>query len=165
MDQVILKRENCGDTHGFMVSAMFVPIRSPLKKPYISGFNSSKKRYKNAILTTHAEVQALNNLRYQCAKFRIRSVKADLHIFRKNRNGNMTSSAPCHHCTLQLAASKVVSIRFLYYFTESGELEKIKFKDWQQKEMNSFPYISRSKRFCESPKYSQNCSTLRAKNQ
>jgi len=147
MEEVINKRENCGDNHGFLVSAMFVPIRSPLKKSYVYGFNSSKKRYKNAKLTTHAEIQALNNLRYQCAKYRIRSVKADLHIFRKTRDGQLSSSAPCWHCTLQLMSSKVVTIRNLYYFNESRNVEKINFKNWQNMQMQmQTTHISRNHR-------------------
>jgi tRNA(Arg) A34 adenosine deaminase TadA len=153
----MLKRESCGDNHGFLVSAMFVPIRSSIKKSYIYGFNSSKIQYKNAKLTTHAEIQALNNLRYQCAKYRIRSVRADLHIFRKTRDGNMSGCAPCRYCTLQLTSSKVVSVRNLYYFDETGKLEKIKFKDWKILQ-NSLPkqHVSRNQRLFNCPDYQKN---------
>ena len=146
-DSVISKRESCGDNHGFMVSAMFVPIRNPMKKSYISGFNSSKKMYKNPKRSTHAEIQALNNLRYQCSKYRVRKVRADLYIFRKTRDGNMASSAPCYPCTMQLAASKVVSIRKLYYYTENGEELKIGFSDYcNECSKNEHRHISRGRR-------------------
>ena len=144
MEKVIAKREQCGDNHGFLVSAMFVPVRKCIKKHYIYGFNSSKRRYCNSHMTTHAEIQALNNLRYHLAKHRIRQVKADLHIFRKTRDGNLSSSAPCYHCTLELAMSKCVEIRNLYYYTNDGTRIKEPFKNWLEN-IGECKHISRSK--------------------
>ena len=146
MDEVIAKRESCGDGHGFLVSAMFVPVRKNIKKPYICGFNSSKTRFNNVCMTTHAEIQALNNLRYHLSKHRVRQIRADLYIFRKTRDGDMASSAPCHHCTLELAASKCVAIRNLYYFADGGSPKKIHFQEWVNLSKTcKNPHISRSK--------------------
>jgi len=97
------------------------------------GVNSTKKRYKNENITTHAEIQALNNLRYKLTKYRIRKIKVDLFVVRFLKNGELSLSAPCLHCSIELSKNKYVEINNLYYSTQNG-LIKIKFNDWMKTE-------------------------------
>jgi tRNA(Arg) A34 adenosine deaminase TadA len=93
------------------------------------GVNSTKKRFKNKNITTHAEIQALNNLRYILTKNKIRKTKVDLYVFRFLKNGDLSLSAPCHHCSVELSKNKYIEINNLYYSVDNG-LIKIKFNDW-----------------------------------
>lgn len=97
------------------------------------GINSSRKRFKNDNITTHAEIQAMNNLKYKLSRHRIRKIKVNLIVLRFLKNGCLSCSAPCYHCTTEISKNKCIEINNLYYSTDNG-IAKMKFDDWMKNE-------------------------------
>ena len=89
-------------------------------KNLASGKSSTRKQYNTP--TTHAEVDALNNLRrHQKCK------PVNLIVVRFNSRGDLCSSRPCYHC-LRTLMNSGLRIRFVYYSCD-GEMMKEKFDE------------------------------------
>lgn len=74
-----------------------------------------KKQMKCSLLTVHAEVSALQQLKHKC--YESRSI--DLIVVRYDTEGNPCISKPCTHCVTYF---QDLPIRRVYYYNEDGEL-------------------------------------------
>ena len=94
------------------------------------GENSERIRFGNNRLSTHAEMDALRKLDNLFRIQKCKKQKMDLVVIRVNKSGNLCESAPCYHCTKELAKSSVVIINKLYFSRFDGTISCIKFSDW-----------------------------------
>jgi len=99
------------------------------------GTNSNKSRFNNKYITTHAEIQAYENLKYKMSRYEGKLNKnkrktMDLISIRFLKTGELSDSAPCLHCSIELNKNKIVKINNLIYSTSSGTIVKIKFDDY-----------------------------------
>jgi hypothetical protein len=98
------------------------------------GENSERFRFGNNRLSTHAEMDALQKLDNLIRIKKCKKQKMDLVVIRVNKTGNLCESAPCYHCTKELAKSPVVTINKLYFSRSNGTITCIKFSDWIKNE-------------------------------
>lgn len=100
------------------------------KGKVVIGENSERSLHGNSLIKTHAEMDAMKNLTgfIRCKK--IKKEKMNLIVLRINKGGNLCESAPCYHCTLELAKNKNIHIDKLYYSRADGTITCIKFKEW-----------------------------------
>ena len=75
-------------------------------------------------------MDAMKNLTSFIRCKKIKKEKMNLIVLRINKGGNLCESAPCHHCTLELAKNKNIHIDRLYYSRADGTITCIKFKEW-----------------------------------
>jgi len=108
------------------------------------GENSNKSRYGNKNIYIHAEIDALNKLYSLIRIQKCKKQKMDLLVIRVNKSGNLCESAPCYHCTQELAKAKVVSINKLYFSRWDGTITCIKFTEWSK---NDNLHISKGWRY------------------
>ena len=94
------------------------------------GENSDKPLYSNNKIKTHAEMEALNKVKGLLKYQKIKKNKMNLIVIRVNKLGNLCESAPCFHCTQELANNNHVQINKLYYSRSDGSITCIKFSDW-----------------------------------
>ena len=74
---------------------------------------------------------------------KIKNKKMDLIVLRVTKNGKLSQSAPCFHCTFQLSNSNLININRLYYSASENTIDCIKFSDWISKGTN---HVSKSRR-------------------
>jgi cytidine deaminase len=94
------------------------------------GENSERMRFNNIKMTTHAEMDALKKLGGLIRVQKCKKQKMDLVVIRVNISGNLCESAPCYHCTQELAKTKIVSINRLYFSRHDGSITCVKFSEW-----------------------------------
>ena len=94
------------------------------------GENSERFRFGNTRLSTHAEMDALKKLDNLIRVQKCKKQRMDLVVIRVNKSGNLCESAPCYHCTRELASSKVVTINKLYFSRWDGTITCVKFTEW-----------------------------------
>lgn len=96
----------------------------------IIGENSNKPLYSNSKIQTHAEMDALNKVKYLLKCKKIKKTKMNLIVLRVNKSGGLCESAPCYHCTRELFKNKYIKIDKLYYSNSNGNITCIKFNKW-----------------------------------
>lgn len=94
------------------------------------GENSQKPLYSNTKIKTHAEMDALNKVKGLLKCQKMKKNKMNLVVIRVNKLGDLCESAPCFHCTQELANNKYIQINKLYYSRADGSITCIKFSDW-----------------------------------
>lgn len=96
----------------------------------VIGENSDKPLYSNSKIKTHAEMEALNKAKglLRCGK--LKKNKMNLIVLRINKSGELCESAPCYHCSKELAENNFIQIDKLYYSRNGGTITCIKFDDW-----------------------------------
>jgi len=127
---LLREKQNTDNTFNHVAMCLYKNIDNKITSV---GINSSNKRYNNEKISTHAEMSAINNLRYKLSKHRIKKIKIDLIVVRFHKNMELCNSAPCKHCSLELCKNKYVEINNLYYSIDNGII-KIKFDDWMKNE-------------------------------
>ena len=100
------------------------------KGKVVIGENSERSLYGNSQIKTHAEMDAMKNLDNFIRCKKIKKEKMNLIVLRINKSGSLCESAPCYHCTQELAKNKNISIDKLYYSRPDGSITCIKFKEW-----------------------------------
>lgn len=81
-------------------------------------------------MKTHAEMDALRKFEELIRIKKIKKkTKIDLIVIRVNKNGNLSESAPCFHCTKELNESDI-SINKIYFSRSDGTITCVKFSDW-----------------------------------
>lgn len=84
-------------------------------------------------MSTHAEIDALNRLKYsRITRSRYwdkKKLKMDLLVVSFNPSGSLRMSKPCENCMKKLAEDKCVKIRYVYYSDRGGKIIKRKFND------------------------------------
>lgn len=95
------------------------------------GINSDKTKYGNMYVKTHAEMDALRKAcnMLKCGRIKTKT-RMNLIVLRINGYGNLSESAPCYHCTMELAKSKQIIINKLYFSTDEENIVCTKFSDW-----------------------------------
>ncbi len=96
----------------------------------VTGENSSNPLYSNSKIKTHAEMDALNRVKNLLRCKKIKKNRMNLVVLRINKTGELCESAPCFHCTKELAENNFVQIDKLYYSRAGGLITCIKFDDW-----------------------------------
>jgi len=96
----------------------------------VIGENSDKPLYSNSKIKTHAEMDALNKAKNLLRCKKIKKNKMDLIVLRINKSGQLCESAPCFHCTKELASNTIVQIDKLYFSRANGTITCIKFNEW-----------------------------------
>jgi len=96
----------------------------------IIGENSEKPLYSNSKIKTHAEMEALNKVKglLKCGK--LKKNKMNLVVLRINKSGQLCESAPCYHCSKELAENSFIKIDKLYFSRNDGTITCTKFDDW-----------------------------------
>lgn len=94
------------------------------------GENSDKPLYSNRKIKTHAEMDALNKAKGLLKCQKIKKNKMNLVVIRINKNKELCESAPCFHCTKELASNNFVQIDKLFYSRSDGSITCVKFDDW-----------------------------------
>jgi hypothetical protein len=87
----------------------------------------------NNIIKTHAEMDAIQKIKYYFKCKIIKNNRMDLIILRVNKYGQLCNSAPCYHCTRFLETTKtkkLITINRIYYSKNNGKIYNIKFNDW-----------------------------------
>ena len=141
VDILIEKRFNYGNENTNLHAATFVEKSSSNISDIKIGVNTYRQRYSNSRIKIHAEIDALKK-----CKFR-NHVMVDLFVIRINRNKELKGSKPCAHCIRELKSKKFLKIRNLYYSTDSGEIDCVKFDKF------SNDYITRSWENIRKPNY------------
>lgn len=75
-------------------------------------------------------MDALNKLKGLLKCHKIKKNKMNLVVLRVNKLGNLCESAPCFHCTKELANNTDVQIDKLYFSRSNGTITCVKFNDW-----------------------------------
>lgn len=96
----------------------------------VIGENSDKPLYSNSKIKTHAEMDVLNKAKKLLRCKKIKKNKMDLVVLRINKSGQLCESAPCFHCTKELASNNIVQIDKLYFSRSDGTITCIKFCEW-----------------------------------
>lgn len=100
------------------------------KGKIVMGENSDKPLYSNKKIKTHAEMEALNKVKGLLKCQKIKKNKMNLVVIRINKLGDLRESAPCFHCTQELANNNHIQINKLYYSRDDGSITCVKFNDW-----------------------------------
>ncbi len=79
--------------------------------------------------TTHAEIDAINKTPHYYLKRGI-----NLCVFSFTTDGKLRSSRPCFHCLQTLSR---YNIRYVYYSTEDGDIQKEKFDKMIESELTT----------------------------
>jgi cytidine deaminase len=108
-------------------------------KKVIIGENSELPSW-NSPLSTHAEIDALNRLSIIHSKKFKKCKRLDYNLFviRLTGTGKLASSRPCFHC-LNTMNKTNVNIRYVYYSTTNGSINREKFRDMLK---SSSTYVS-----------------------
>lgn len=96
----------------------------------IYGENSEKPLHSNNIIGTHAEMDALKRVFPLLRNGKIKKNKMNLIVLRINKLGELRESAPCFHCTKELAKKENIIINKLYFSRTDGTIICFKFDDW-----------------------------------
>lgn len=99
----------------------------------VIGENSHKPLYSNSKIMTHAEMEALKKVKglLRCGKLKKnKKNKMNLIVLRINKSGQLCESAPCYHCSKELAKDSFIKINKLYFSRNDGTITCIKFDDW-----------------------------------
>jgi len=99
-------------------------------KKIIIGENSDNPLYSNSKIKTHAEMDALNRAKGLIRCKKMKKNKMDLIVLRINKLGELCESAPCLHCTRELAENNFIQINKLYYSRPNGTITCVKFDKW-----------------------------------
>lgn len=75
-------------------------------------------------------MDALNKVKGLLKCHKIKKNKMNLVVIRVNKLGELCESAPCYHCTKELATNNHVQIDKLYYSKSDGSIICVKFTDW-----------------------------------
>ena len=111
--------------------ATFVPCNGCYNINKIKiGNNSSRIRYNNKKIKTHAEINALNKLNFNTKKIR---VPVDLIVLGINKRHCLCDSAPCYHCTCELNKKSHIEIKKIYYSLNDGTIKCVNFSEWINK--------------------------------
>lgn len=97
------------------------------------GENSDTPLYSNCKIKTHAEMDALNKVKSLLKRQKIQKNKIgkmNLLVIRVTKTGELCESAPCFHCTKELAMNNHVQIDKLYFSRSNGTITCVKFNDW-----------------------------------
>ena len=100
------------------------------KGKIVMGENSDKPLYSNKKIKTHAEMEALNKVKGLLKCQKIKKNKMNLVVIRVSNLGELRESAPCFHCTQELANNNHIQINKLYYSRDNGSITCVKFNDW-----------------------------------
>ena len=96
----------------------------------IIGENSCRSLYSNSKIKTHAEMEALNKVKWLLNCGKIKKNKMNLIVLRINKLGRLCESAPCYHCTQELAKNKFIQIDKLFFSRNDETLTCVKFNIW-----------------------------------
>jgi hypothetical protein len=96
----------------------------------VIGENSDKPLYSNSKIKTHAEMDALNKFKNLLRCKKIKKNKMNLIVLRINKSGQLCESAPCFHCTKELASNEYIQIEKLYFSRADQSITCIKFDEW-----------------------------------
>ena len=96
----------------------------------VIGENSDKPLYSNSKIKTHAEMDVLNKTKELIRCKKIKKNKMNLIVLRINKSGRLCESAPCFHCTKELASNNYVQIDKLYFSRSNETITCVKFDDW-----------------------------------
>ncbi len=96
----------------------------------VIGENSDNPLYSNSKIKTHAEMDVLNKTKELIRCKKIKKNKMNLIVLRINKSGRLCESAPCFHCTKELASNNYVQIDKLYYSRSDETITCIKFDNW-----------------------------------
>ena len=96
----------------------------------VIGENSDKPLYSNSKIKTHAEMDVLNKTKNLLRCKKIKKNKMDLIVLRINKSGKLCESAPCFHCTKELASNDFIQIDKLYFSRADQTITCIKFDEW-----------------------------------
>lgn len=110
------------------------------------GENSDKPLYSNNKIKTHAEMDALIKVKKLLRCKKIKKNKMNLIVIRVNKSGNLCESAPCLHCTRELANDNSIVIDKLLYSRSDGTISCVKFSDYVCFETQ---YVSKGWRWLE----------------
>lgn len=89
-------------------------------------FYGNNKMYKNnKKLSRHAEIDLLCKIK----KYHFRK-QIDILVVRITKNNILGESKPCYYCYQSLKKSKI-PIRYIYFSTKEGNIDRIKLKDFQ----------------------------------
>ena len=109
-------------------------ISNKFNSNYTIGINSSRIRYNNGNIKTHAEMDAMEHLKSKMIRNKNRNIICvDLYVIRHTKTRLLASSAPCLHCTSELSKIKWLKINKLFYSKNDGTVECIKFSEWCNK--------------------------------
>ena len=75
-------------------------------------------------------MDALNRVKNLLRCKKIKKNKMNLVVLRINKTGELCESAPCFHCTKELAENSFIQIDKLYYSRFDGSITCIKFDKW-----------------------------------
>jgi uncharacterized CHY-type Zn-finger protein len=75
-------------------------------------------------------MDALNKVKDLLRCRKIKKNKMDLIVLRINKSGELCESAPCFHCTQELAKNNFVQIEKLYFSRSGGSITCVKFDEW-----------------------------------
>ena len=110
-------------------------VTNEINNKFTIGINSTRIRYNNENIKTHAEMDAMEKLKSKMIRYNIKKkIIVDLYVIRHTKTGLLASSAPCYHCTKELSKNKWLHINNLYYSKNDGCIECVKFKEWVEKE-------------------------------
>jgi hypothetical protein len=75
-------------------------------------------------------MDALGKLEYLVKSGRYKKNKIDLLVIRTNKNGRLCESAPCYHCSKELAQNSFIKIDKLYFSRSDNTITCVKFSDF-----------------------------------
>lgn len=75
-------------------------------------------------------MDALNKVKGLLKCQKIKKNKMNLIVLRVTKTGKLCESAPCFHCTQELANNNFISIDKLFYSRSDGSITCVKFNDW-----------------------------------
>jgi hypothetical protein len=109
-------------------------ISNNVNGKFTIGINSTRIRYNNEDIRTHAEIDAMAKLKSKMIRHHIKKqIIVDLYVIRHTKTGLLTESAPCLHCTIELSKNKWLKINKLFYSRNNGTIDCIKFTEWVKK--------------------------------
>lgn len=140
IESLINRRLIINDINNLNHIAAFIPVSTKnilnngyISKHYIWGINSLKPYKLNPNVCTHAEMDALDKAIDGIKSGKIKNRKMNLIVIRTSNNNKLCSSAPCYHCTLELANNGYIKIKKLYYSTTDNNIKCINFSEYYKK--------------------------------
>ena len=118
---------------------MFFSVRRGRKNniKIITGKNSVRRQHTGIPISTHAEIDALQKLKFKNAH-KTHPIKMNLMVVRFSKTGVLGNAEPCFHCMKQLARAEFVNIKNVYY----SDSEKIVCKKFQDMVTSPTHFIS-----------------------
>lgn len=113
---------------GYRMYACFFRMDSIGKIDITIGESSNRPMHPSVPISTHAEIDALQKLKFEYIKKQKR-LYMNLLIVRISKSGLFGMSAPCYHCLCRLKEAKFVNIKDVYYCGENREIIRQKFSD------------------------------------